>query len=146
MHKNPFIHVSTFGGAELGCPVALKVLEIVSSETFLEHVNDIADFLGEELESLRKRHSEVLVEIRQKGLFIGLKMSDAGYGPLMSIASINNGVFAVYADNDRSVLQFLPPLIIDKSEVSYIVERLDKAYEWIKEHPEYLELTRILSI
>ena len=146
MHKNPFIHVSTFGGAELGCPVALKVLEIVSSETFLEHVNEVADFLGEGLESLRKRHSEVLVEIRQKGLFIGLKMSDDGYGPLMSMASTNNGIFAVYADNDRSVLQFLPPLTIDKSDVSYILERLDKAYEWIKEHPEYLELTRMLSI
>jgi len=142
MHKNPFIHVSTFGGAELGCPVALKVLEVVSSETFLEHVNDIADFLGERLESLRERYPDILVEIRQKGLFIGLKMSDDGYGPLMSIASYNNGIFAVYADNDRSVLQFLPPLIIDKSEASYILERLDKAYEWIKRHPEYLELAR----
>lgn len=142
MHENPFIHVSTFGGAELGCPVALKVLEIVSSETFLEHVNDIADFLGEKLESLRERHSDILVEIRQKGLFMGLKMSDDGYGPVMSMASHNNGILAVYADNDRSVLQFLPPLTIDKSEASHILERLDMAYEWIKKHPEYLELVR----
>lgn len=145
MNKNPFIHVSTFGGAELGCPVASKVLEIVSSETFLDHVNEIADFLREGLESLRARYSDILVEMRQKGLFMGLKMSDDGYGPLMSIASVNNGIFAVYADNDRSVLQFLPPLTIDKSEASYILERLDKAYEWTGEHPEYLELTRALS-
>jgi len=146
MHKNPFIHVSTFGGAELGCPVALKVLEILSSPTFLKHVNEVAEFLNRGLESLRTRHTDVLVEIRQKGLFTGLKMIDEGYGPLMSIASINNGVFAVYADNDHSVLQFLPPLNIEESEASYIVERLDRAYEWIKEHPEYLELTRVLSI
>jgi len=144
MHKNPFIHVSTFGGAELGCPVALKVLEIVSSEIFLKHVNDVADFLGEELKSLQERYSDILVEVRQKGLFMGLKMSDYGYGPVMSIASYNNGIFAVYADNDRSVLQFLPPLIIDKNEVKYILERLDKTYEWVKKHPEYLELARSL--
>ena len=111
----------------------------------MEHVNEIADFLGEGLESLRARYSDILVEMRQKGLFMGLKMSDDGYGPLMSIASVNNGIFAVYADNDRSVLQFLPPLTIDKSEASYILERLDKAYEWTGEHPEYLELTRALS-
>jgi len=142
MRKNPFIHVSTFGGAELGCPVALEVLEIVSSEMFLEHVKDVANFLGEKLESLRKRYSDILVEIRQKGLFMGLKMSDVGYGPVMSIASYNNGILAIYADNDSSVLQFLPPLIIDKSEASYILERLDEAYKWAKEHPEYLELAR----
>ena len=140
--ENPFIHVSTFGGAELGCPVALKVLEIVSSKAFLKHVNDIADFLGEGLESLRERYSDILVEIRQKGLFMGLKMNDEGYGPVMSIASYNNGILAVYANNDRSVLQFLPPLTIGKNEASYILERLDKAYKWAREHPEYLEMAR----
>lgn len=142
MRKNPFIHVSTFGGAELGCPVASKVLEIVSSETFLGHVKDVANLLGQELELLQKRYSDILVEIRQKGLFMGLKMSDVGYGPVMSIAAYNNGILAVYADNDSSVLQFLPPLIIDKSEISYIFERLDEAYKWAKGHPEYLELAR----
>jgi len=142
MRKNPFIHVSTFGGAELGCPVASKVLEIVSSKTFLEHVKDVADLLGENLESLRKRYPDIMVEIRQKGLFMGLKMSDVGYGPVMSIASYNNGILAVYADNDTSVLQFLPPLIINTNEASYILDRLDEAYKWAKEHPEYLELAR----
>ncbi len=126
----------------MSCPVASKVLEIVSSETFLGHVKDVASLLGQKLELLQKRYSDILVEIRQKGLFMGLKMSDVGYGPLMSIASYNNGILAVYADNDSSVLQFLPPLIIDKSEISYILERLDEAYKWAKGHPEYLELAR----
>jgi len=57
-------------------PSCIKVLEIVSSKTFLEHVNDIANFLGEKLETLRERYSDTLVEIRQKDLFIGLKMID----------------------------------------------------------------------
>ena len=39
---DPFIHISTFGGAEVGCPVALKVLEITSDQRFLQHVQDIA--------------------------------------------------------------------------------------------------------
>jgi len=48
----------------------------------------------------------------------------------MSIESYKNGTFAVYADNGRSVLQFLPLLIINKSEASYIIDKLDKAYGW----------------
>ena len=34
MHANPFIHISTFGGAEVGCAVALAVLDLTASPAF----------------------------------------------------------------------------------------------------------------
>ena len=40
-HKNPFIHISTFGGAEVGCLVAMAVLEESSKPEFLENVNEL---------------------------------------------------------------------------------------------------------
>ncbi|MFW9805525.1 MAG: aspartate aminotransferase family protein [Candidatus Thorarchaeota archaeon] len=146
MNENPFIHVSTFGGAEVGCPVAEKVLEITSEPSFLDHVNQVSDRLNEGLLVMREDFSEILEEVRRKGLFMGLKMSDIGYGPLMSIASYNCGVFAVYADNDRSVLQFLPPLIIGEEEVNYILNSMRNAYEYAKQRPDYLELARSLAV
>ncbi|MFW9816246.1 MAG: aspartate aminotransferase family protein [Candidatus Thorarchaeota archaeon] len=145
MNEHPFIHVSTFGGAEVGCPVAAKVLDITSQSSFLKHVNQISDSLTKGFEEIRNSYSDILLEIRRKGLFMGLKMSDIGYGPLMSIASYNSGVFAVYADNDRSVLQFLPPLIIGEEEVRYIIDSMEKAYEYARERPHYLDLARNLA-
>ena len=41
-HGDPFIHVSTFGGAEVGCPVALKVLEMSADPAFLDRVREMA--------------------------------------------------------------------------------------------------------
>ncbi|MFX0107984.1 MAG: aminotransferase class III-fold pyridoxal phosphate-dependent enzyme, partial [Candidatus Hodarchaeota archaeon] len=146
MNEHPFIHVSTFGGAEVGCPVAAKVIDITTDGSFLNNVNKISDSLTSSLNGLRERYSEILVEIRRKGLFMGLKMSDSGYGPLMSIACYNSGIFAVYADNNRSVLQFLPPLIIGDDEVIYITEAMDKAYTYAKERPDYLDLARNLAM
>ena len=35
LKANPFIHVSTFGGAEVGCYAALEVLNILQAEGFL---------------------------------------------------------------------------------------------------------------
>ncbi|MFQ5981450.1 MAG: aspartate aminotransferase family protein [Candidatus Heimdallarchaeota archaeon] len=142
--ENPFIHVSTFGGAELGCPVAIKVLEILTEPSFLEGVNQIATELRIGLESLREEFSEIMLDIRQLGLFIGLKMRDAGHGPVLSLALARNEVFAVWADNDRSVLQLLPPLILEKPEITFLLERLKRAFIWVREHPEYLELTQQL--
>jgi acetylornithine/succinyldiaminopimelate/putrescine aminotransferase len=136
--------VSTFGGAELGCPVAERVLDISSSKAFLSRVNISAAKVGNGLDELREQYSDILTEVRQLGLFIGLKMNDMGYGPLMSIACYNNGLFAVYADNDKSVLQFLPPLTITDAEISFMFRSLNRAYSWARNNPKYLELARAL--
>jgi len=40
---HPHIHISTFGGAEIGCSVALEVLDIVEEPGFLTRVNELAD-------------------------------------------------------------------------------------------------------
>lgn len=144
MRRHPFIHVSTFGGAEIGCRVALKVLEISSDPSFLNHVNQISYRLRRILDEVMTNYNDILTEIRQIGLFIGLKMMDEGYGPLLAISSYNHGILAVYANNDRSVLQFLPPLIIGDEELIYIRERLMAAYNWAKEHKEYLELIKMM--
>jgi len=144
MRENPFIHVSTFGGAELGCPVAERVLDISSSRAFLGRVNTLAARVENGLDVLSQQYSDILTEVRQLGLFIGLKMNDQGYGPLMSIACYNSGLFAVYADNDKSVLQFLPPLTISDAETSFMFRSLNRAYSWARNNPKYLELARAL--
>jgi len=142
LRNHPFIHVSTFGGAELGCIVASKVIDIVSNPDFLRHVNAVSKKLREILESIKKEYGDILIEIRQKGLFIGLKMSEEGYGPLLSIAAYNNGILAVYSNNDTSVLQFLPPLIIGEGELEYIKQHLGRAYAWASQNRDLLQLVK----
>ncbi|MEZ5240035.1 MAG: hypothetical protein R2716_14145 [Microthrixaceae bacterium] len=34
--QHPFVHVSTYGGAELGCAAALATLDVIESPGFLE--------------------------------------------------------------------------------------------------------------
>ncbi len=143
MAEDPFIHVSTFGGAEIGCVVAQKVLEIVSDNSFLENVNTTASLISRDLNAT-KEEFEFVEEIRQKGLFMGIKMNDEGYGPLLSISCYHSGILAVYANNDTSVLQFLPPLIIHKEHVAYISENLRKAFEIASKRKDMLKLIRAM--
>lgn len=127
-HEDPFIHVSTFGGAEVGCPVALKVLEISSSGDFLEHVNSMAQFFSTELNKLKDKYPEIIVSIRQLGLMMGIKMANENWGLIMSRACYEEGLLCIYSNNDTSVLQFLPPLIIKKREAEESIKRLDRAF------------------
>ena len=128
-HDDPFAHISTFGGAELACPVAEKVLELVLAEGFLDHVNRVSQQLYDGLEALRAKYPSLVAEIRRLGMFMAVRMSGEGMGRLMAKACYDSGIFCVYAAHDNSVFQFLPPLITDAALAEEILQRLDRAFE-----------------
>jgi len=132
-HENPFIHVSTCGGAEVGCHVALEVLRILEEPGFLSHVQEMAALFHQGLAQLQARHPQVLVQVRQRGLMIGLKMMSEACGPLMTVAGFHHGILTVYANNDQSVSQLLPPLIIQEEEACQVLEALDRMLSWVEE-------------
>lgn len=132
LHENPFIHISTFGGAEVGCHVALEVLEILQEAGFMEHVQEMAACFQKGLAELQSRHAQVLVEVRQRGLMMGLRMADARLGPLMTLAGFQFGLLTIYANHDQSVNQLLPPLTIQRGEVDEVLHALDGMLNWVE--------------
>ncbi len=117
---HPFVHISTFGGAELGCVAGLAVLDQVEEPGFLARVNELGARFEAELAGLPFR-------LRRRGMFMGFKFEQPGGGLMATKAMIEHGVFAIYANNDPSVLQFLPPLILTDDEVTEIVGRVRRA-------------------
>jgi len=126
-HDDPFIHISTFGGAEVGCPVALRVLELASDPQFLAHVEELSAFFAQGFADLQSRHGQLLVGLRQLGLMMGIEMVNEYCGPLFSKAAYDHGLLSVYAYNDTRVAQLLPPLIIDEALAADILQRVDGA-------------------
>jgi len=126
-HEDPFIHISTFGGSELGCRVAKRVLEISSSEEFLDSVNYLAGYFKERFSKLVETHDGFLIGLRQLGLMMGVEMKDKLCGPVLTKTAYDEGILMVYANNDQSVCQFLPPLTMTKDEVDIVLAKLDKA-------------------
>lgn len=111
---HPFVHISTFGGAEVGCVAALAVLDVIEAPGFLERVGAVGERLRRDLAGLP-------FEVRGRGLFLGLVFPGEGGGVAAAGQLIANGVFAVFANHDTSVLQFLPPLTITDDELDELV-------------------------
>jgi len=126
-HDDPFIHISTFGGAELACPLALHVLDLSSDQAFLAHVRTLAAQFAQGFAALRQRHPRLLVRLRQLGLMMGIEMAHPACGPLFSKAAYDHGFLSVYAYNDPRVAQFLPPLIVDQALAAELLARVDGA-------------------
>ncbi len=126
-HEDPFIHVSTFGGAEVGCLVARRVLEISSDPGFLDHVNRLALCFAEEIAILKQTHPKFLTGFRQLGLMMGLVLKDEICGPLLTKTAYDHDLLMIYANNDPRVCQFLPPLTMAVEQVDWVSRRLDDA-------------------
>lgn len=118
---HPFTHVSTAGGSELGCVAALAVLDVVEEPGFLERVEEVGARIEAGLADLE-------LEVRRRGLFMGLAFAEPEGGLAAAAQAIGEGVFAVFANNDHRVLQLLPPLTITDDEVAWLLERLHAAF------------------
>lgn len=133
MREHPFIHVSTFGGAEVGCYAAMTVLDILQAPEFLTHVRAMADLFAAGFAELRKKYPHLIAETRQRGLMMGIKFVNDSLGPLFSLAGLHHGILTVYANNDTSVNQILPPLIITEQQVDEVFASLDAMLAWLQE-------------
>ena len=120
-------HVSTFGGAELGCPVARRVLDITTAPETVARVDSLIATFADGLAELRARHPDWLLEVRQTGLVIGLKFAHPQGGMLMTGALMSAGVWAIYAGFDESCLQVKPGLLLTDDEARTALAALDAA-------------------
>jgi acetylornithine/succinyldiaminopimelate/putrescine aminotransferase len=119
-------YVSTFGGAEPGCAVGCRALAICADPATLANANNMAAYLRGGLEDIQGRHP-FLIEIRQQGLVMGLKFDHPQGGMQMTAALFQNGIWAMFAAFDPSVLQFKPGLLVDTGYCDEALQRLEDA-------------------
>jgi acetylornithine/succinyldiaminopimelate/putrescine aminotransferase len=126
LETDGFAHMSTFGGAELGCVVATKTLEITLREATRENIRRRIDQFTVGLAGLRAELPHTLTGIRQKGLVIGLEFAATGAKPVMA-ELYRQGVWAIFSTLDPVVLQFKPGLLLTEAEAAEILARLREA-------------------
>ena len=114
-HEQPFSHVSTFGGAELGCVAVCEVLDIIGAPGFLERVRDLGERIHAGIDGLG-------FEIRRRGMLFGLKFPDVYGGMTAMKALFDAGVYTFFAANDPSVLQCKPALVITDDDADWLID------------------------
>ncbi len=129
---NPFIHLSTFGGSDLACAVALEVLNVIEETNLVEHAAAMGRLLFRGLDELAREHADVIAEVRGRGLMVGVEYVDDSLGPRMSYHLAQHGVLAIYSGNQPSVMRLMPALVIEESEVAYLLDALAAAIADLK--------------
>jgi len=125
LKKDGFGHISTMGGAELGCVVAMKTLEIVQRPEVQTMVNYIANYMRAGLDKIMAAYPDFFIGIRQHGVIMGLEFNHAeGAKPVMRHL-YENGVWAIFSTLDPSVLQFKPGLLLTQRDCEDLLRRVE---------------------
>ncbi|MDR1452832.1 MAG: aminotransferase class III-fold pyridoxal phosphate-dependent enzyme [Candidatus Margulisbacteria bacterium] len=125
IHLDGSAHMSTYGGTELGCIVAHKVLEILQRQETVANVAFVAQYLRAGLEKIKAENQDTFLDIRQNGLIMGLVFAGAkGALPVMQRLYNEHGVWAIYSMLNNSVLQFKPGVLCTKEYCDELLERL----------------------
>jgi acetylornithine/succinyldiaminopimelate/putrescine aminotransferase len=127
LSEDGFAHMSTFGGAELGCVAALKTLEISTRPEVRSAVHYIAATFTEGLTRIQRRFPDWFTGIRQDGLVMGLEFGHAeGAKPVMK-RLYENGVWAIFSTLDPRVLQYKPGILLNPDLCEELLERTEVA-------------------
>jgi acetylornithine/succinyldiaminopimelate/putrescine aminotransferase len=124
LYEDGFAHMSTFGGAELGCIAALKTLEITLRPEVRESVHRIADAVARGLGAVRDEHPDWFTGIRQNGVVLGLEFGHPEGAKYVMRELYENGVWAIFSTLDPRVLQFKPGLLLTPELVDELLDRV----------------------
>jgi ornithine--oxo-acid transaminase len=116
---NPGSHGSTFGGNPLACAVSIAALEVIEEERLVERSFELGNyFLGQ----LKTIENPIIKEIRGRGLFIGVELTEAARPYCEQLKE--EGLLC--KETHDTVIRFAPPLIISKENIDWAIEKIRK--------------------
>lgn len=121
---HPFIHLSTFGGSDLGCIVGMAVIDYIQKHNLLDHAQEMGRRFQAGFDSFLEDYPSLLLEVRRKGLMMGLQYTNESIGPRMTKKLADRGVIAIYTGNDPSICRLMPSLVITPEEVDFVLNAL----------------------
>ncbi len=125
--EDGFAHMSTFGGAELGCVAALKTLEITTRPEVRSMVHYIAGVFTTGLARIQAEYPDWFTGVRQDGLVMGLEFGHPQGAKSVMKRLYENGVWAIFSTLDPRVLQYKPGILLTPALCEELLERTEVA-------------------
>ncbi len=114
---NPGSHGSTFGGNPMACAVSIASLNVLIEENLAQRSLELGDYFLNQLNEIK---NPIIKEVRGRGLFIGVELTEAARPYCESLKQ--EGLLC--KETHDTVIRFAPPLIVTKEELDWAIERI----------------------
>jgi acetylornithine/N-succinyldiaminopimelate aminotransferase len=122
-HDPPLGHITTFGGHPVNCAAALANIEVLQTPGLIDNI-ERKGALIEQL--LTKKH---IVEVRRKGMFFAIEMSDADKVQRVVNGCKDSGLLSFWFLSCPESFRIAPPLIVTDDEIRKAVSIINEVIE-----------------
>lgn len=113
-------HSTTFSGSPLVCAAGCAAIDVLLEEKLTERAAALGAYFKAKLEELQAQY-RIVKEIRGLGLMLGMELRFDVLNILLK--TMERGVLIL--DAGKTVVRFLPPIVIEKSQIDKAVSVLD---------------------
>lgn len=113
-------HTSTFGGNPLACAAASATIDFIIENHLPERAAELGSYFKDGLRALQAKY-RIVREVRGLGLMLALESRFEIQNILLN--AVKKGLLMLYCG--RTVLRFLPPLVIEKEQITQTLSLLD---------------------
>ncbi|WNS78524.1 putrescine aminotransferase [Domibacillus sp. DTU_2020_1001157_1_SI_ALB_TIR_016] len=129
LFDNPFMHTTTFGGNPLACAAAIATINVLIEENLPARAAEIGDYFLAGLKEAAAEHGDKVMEIRGKGLMIGIEFHKDEVGYALSKGMFDEGILVAGTLVNSKTIRIEPPLTIAKEEVDKVVATFKKVLD-----------------
>ncbi|MGH8666460.1 MAG: ornithine--oxo-acid transaminase [Burkholderiales bacterium] len=116
----PGDHGSTFGGNPLAAAVGLAAIDVLLDEGLVARAESHGKYL---LQALRAIDSPLIIDVRGKGLLLGVEFDPALVGARTACERLlERGVLS--KNTHRTVLRLAPPLVVTRTQLDFALDAL----------------------
>lgn len=123
----PFLHTSTFGGNQLACAAGIAAIKYIQEEDLLRRGRETGAYFKAGLEKIMQEYPEVIVQVRGRGMMIGIELTKEGAGGMLMSLMIDKKIIVAYTLNNPKVIRIEPPLIMPVEVVDHVLEEFREA-------------------
>jgi acetylornithine/LysW-gamma-L-lysine aminotransferase len=113
-------HSSTFGGSPIACAAGTATIEALTDDKLIENASKMGVHFKEGLTRLQEKH-KIVRQVRGIGMMLGVELRFDVKEILFD--GIRHGLLILYSG--RNILRLLPPLVMDETTVSRVVDIID---------------------
>jgi putrescine aminotransferase len=119
LSRDPLLHNATFTGAPIVMAAARAAIEVLEDEQVVARAKELGDVL---LPRLREALGDQVIEVRGRGLLIGIELASAPLAGDLTLELLSRRVLVNASVYSRPVVSLTPPAGLSAEEVAWLLD------------------------
>lgn len=127
LNRDPFLHTSTFSASPIAMVAARTAVETLRDEGLVDRAAVLGETILRQLRVLLVNHPGLVVDVRGRGLLIGIETHDEQTAGELVLELLERRVLVNHSLNAHRVLRLTPPAILSDADLDWLFTAFEES-------------------